>query len=659
MNPTPSERLGPAGEAEWARLRRHLELAQGFWLGFVFTPSPPAATVLRRRTERYLQGRARTLALFQPEAPDQLRTVWRELHTPASQQAGCMWVEAVRADSPTQPLGPWTAAWEALFLALNEQRETLRRNLSGGLVLVGLPDLKPRARELASDLWSIRSLVVDVPGVAFVSGDVVGGVVADRDVAGGDLVIPSRTGAARRGLPLTPSTELGDLRDRLRQVERLLALDDTGEAVEVAREAVALAQRASAAGLADIAVALAWLSRAEEEHGDLTEAARHVEDALRVAGETVDRFMVYELLERAGEFAARRSDLRRVVGAYREAVAVMRQQLETDGETPEALRDLANALEKLSAVEFDAGYVASATTTAEEALSLWRRLTERSPNDPEALRELSFSLKCAASYRNATGDFRTAALLREEDLSLLRRLVEIAGHDPADSLGFVWGLWSLGHARRRLGDLAAARAAYEEALALSWRLAEAAGDDPGTMDLVSTGLEWLGDLHAQSGDTATGTTAYKKALRARRQLVEARHQDELAVHQFVRLGQLHRKLGDIEAAISTYEDALVASRREVEPSDQGPWDVKRRTFLLDLLGAARSAAGDVAGAKAAFEERLALERRLFDLYGATPRAIRILVDALTDVAHARRAAGDVAGADDAEQEAARFRERLE
>ncbi len=654
MNPTPDERLGPAGEAEWARLRRHLELAQGFWLGFVFTPSPPAAAVLRRRTEAQLRSRARTLALLQPEDPNELRAIWHELHTVASGRAGCVWVEAVRADSPTQPRGPWTAAWEALFLALNEQRETLRRHLSGGLVLVVLPDLKPRARELASDLWSIRSLVVDVPGVAFVSGDVVSG-----DVVGGDLVIPSRTGAARRGLPLTPSTELGDLRDRLRQVERLLALDDTGEAVEVARDAVALAQRTSAAGRADIAVALAWLSRAEEEHGDLTEAARHVEDALRVAGETVDRFMVYELLSRAGEFAERRGDLRRVVGADREAVAVVRQQLETDGETPEALRDLANALEKLSAVEFDAGYVASATATAEEALSLWRRLAERSPNDPEALRELSFSLKCAASYRNATGDFRTAALLREEDLSLLRRLVEIAGHDPSDSLGFVWGLWSLGHAHRRLGDLAAARAAYEEALVLSWRLAEAAGDDPGTMDLVSTGLEWLGDLHAQSGDTATGTTAYKEALRARRQLVEARHQDELAVHQFVRLGQLHRKLGDIEAAISTYEDALVASDREVEPSDQGPWDVKRRTFLLDLLGAARSAAGDVAGAKAAFEERLALERRLLDLYGATPRAIRILVDALTDVADARRALGDIAGADDAEQEAARLRERLE
>ncbi len=303
VDPAPSEHLGPAGEAEWTRLRRHLELAQGFWLGFVFTPSPPAAAVLRERAELHLHSRRRTLALLRPGDPDGLRTVWHELHTVGSRQAGCVWVEAVRADPSTQPRGPWTSAWEALLLALNEQREILRRDLSGGLVLVTLPELEPRARELASDLWSIRSLVVDLPAVASE------GVGVLLDIPQESLL--ADFGIDYRGMPLTPAAGLRDLRDRLREVERLLVLDDTEAAVEVARDAVALAQRVPEARPGDVAVALAWLSRAEERHGALAAAAAHVEDALRVADETVDQSTVRELLDRAGRLAERRGDLRR------------------------------------------------------------------------------------------------------------------------------------------------------------------------------------------------------------------------------------------------------------------------------------------------------------------------------------------------------------
>lgn len=505
--PTPSEHLGPAGEAEWARLRRYLELAEGFWLGFVFTPSPPAAAVLRERTERHLRSSARTLALLQPPDPDELRMTWRKLHTAVSRQAGCVWIEAVRADSPTRPHGPWTSAWEALLLALNEQRETLRRDLSGGLVLVTTPELKPRARELASDFWSIRSLVIDVPGVYHAERmDVSRGLRDAPTIAG-------RQGTGRRGLRLT--MELRDLRDLLHRVERLLVLEDTAAAVNVAQGAVALARQASGARRAGLAVALTWLSRAEEEHGDLEAAADHAEEALRIADETVDRSTVTELWGRAGRLAERRGDLPRATAAYQEKVALARHRLEADEGSTEALRELAGALSELSTVEFRAGDHASAT---EEALSLWRRLAERFPDDPETLRGLSSSLEQAAAHRGMAGDLGAAEALNEDNLSLLQRLGETTGHEPSDRLRLVRGLRRLGDTYRRLGHLAAAIAAYEEALALERQLFDVSGEAPGAVRSLVGALTDVADARREAGDAAGADKAEREAAQLRERL---------------------------------------------------------------------------------------------------------------------------------------------
>jgi hypothetical protein len=50
--------LGPAGEAQWSRLRRQLDLAEGFWLGFVFTSSEARLRVIVERT-RNVRARGR------------------------------------------------------------------------------------------------------------------------------------------------------------------------------------------------------------------------------------------------------------------------------------------------------------------------------------------------------------------------------------------------------------------------------------------------------------------------------------------------------------------------------------------------------------------------------------------------------------------------
>ncbi|HLM46591.1 MAG TPA: hypothetical protein VK458_22165, partial [Myxococcaceae bacterium] len=98
MKPVTEADIGPGGEAEWQRLRRQLELAEGFWLGFIFSPSPLSSGVLRRRTERLLRGQTRRLESFHADSPSALKGLLPSLFTPENASAGCTWVEALNLD---------------------------------------------------------------------------------------------------------------------------------------------------------------------------------------------------------------------------------------------------------------------------------------------------------------------------------------------------------------------------------------------------------------------------------------------------------------------------------------------------------------------------------------------------------------------------------
>lgn len=141
--PHPPDRpLPPTAESEWQRLRRQLELADRFWLAFLFTPSPPAAARLRARMEAVLRARARSLRLIRPESPEALARVPHLLFDPESARHGWVWLESIRGDppaSPGAPPGPWTLAWEELLRRLNERRERMARHLRGGLVVAAPP----------------------------------------------------------------------------------------------------------------------------------------------------------------------------------------------------------------------------------------------------------------------------------------------------------------------------------------------------------------------------------------------------------------------------------------------------------------------------------------------------------------------------------------
>lgn len=127
LHPQADSVLNDQGEAEWRRLLSQLDLAQGFWLGFVFSASPRSVNVLRERTAEQLRSQGRRMFVHRPAEPEGLGEVLRVLLTSReAAEAGCAWVEAIRSDVPGASAQPWTAAWDNLFLRGNERRDALR-----------------------------------------------------------------------------------------------------------------------------------------------------------------------------------------------------------------------------------------------------------------------------------------------------------------------------------------------------------------------------------------------------------------------------------------------------------------------------------------------------------------------------------------------------
>ncbi len=464
--PVDGDDLGPAGEAEWQRLHRQLELGDGFWLGFLFSPSPRSVAILRRRLENHLRHKAEKLRLLQVDRPEDLLPSLTKLFEPESAAAGCVWVEAIHVDSKAADgeAGPWTQAWDQLFLRTNEKRDALRGFLKGGLVFVAPLGVKPRLREAAPDLWSVRSIVLELPAVPtpirenreedrtasrepFIEA-ALAETLPDPDFALAEAARRRESGAE------DPRPVVSAL---LRAVPGLLAQERVPEALDAANEARSLLEKAALTDKHEYAEALAALSEVEEAHGDLAAATDHVNRALALRRGAYRRAHL-EWFDRAGRLAGARGDLADAAAIYGESVSMARGLLQEIGPSSEGQRDLSVHLERLGDVRMEAGDLAAAASCFEESLSLSRHILQAFGNSHQALRDLSVSLNKLADVRKEAGDLASAASAFEESLVLGRRILHAFGERPVWLRDLTLTLQRLAAIRRETGDEEAARA---------------------------------------------------------------------------------------------------------------------------------------------------------------------------------------------------------
>lgn len=529
--------------SEWQRLRRQYELAEGFWLGFIFSPSPRTVVELRRQVERMLRSRRpwwmfrhrfQRLMLIQPTSPDELRNMLPRLFDAKAARAGHVWVEAVHVDSALQAAtendpGPWTIAWDWLMMRANERRDALRRHLTGGVVFAVPCEWKSRVRDAAPDLWSVRSLVLDVPGVP----DVGGAVRAGWAPNGPDLYTPrppmSPSGAstdvdfalaeanrikhARRYRALARAPLL------LRAAEGLLARRRSGEAAEVAREAVGLL-------------------RSEQRPNNM--APDLLPEALTLEGYAE---------EAAGNLGIADARFEEAVGLWRVRVA--------HGKMARSLRDLSGGLDRLGIVRREAGDLFGARAAFEESVAYCRQAVQAMSSTPPLLRDLAAGLARLGEVLWRIGDLGGALTVFEESVVLSRRLVRAT---PQSRRDLVIGLDGLGRVLAETGNLAKGAAAFEESVAVCRELV-AQAETPDTLRALSARLAQLGDITWQGGDLVAAAAAFKESANVLRRLlaqdVTPQTLRELSV-VLKRVGGVRRDTGDL---VGVVEIALERLRR--------------------------------------------------------------------------------------------------
>ena len=563
--------IGPEGEREWQRLRRQFELASDPWLGFIFCPARGPVAALRQRTEFTLQYRARQLRRITPASPEELRNLTPRLFDLA--KADCVWVEAIVVDGPLPDgeVGSWVAAWDWLMRRLNERRDALRRQLGGALLFAVHPNWKPRVREAAPDFWSVRSLVLDVPGeksVPSTRDPTLLAKTAEVDDGIGDASSVVDALAAVDRLAAQPAPDPQSLaRRHMRAASALLAADRAGEAAEQADLALVRLQDRNTRLHAQ---ALALAARTKRADNDVAVALNHLQ----------------------------------------EAVAIWRLILDKDGEMPQTLRDLSLALYEMSDLYVDVVDLTRAKATCVESLALDRRLVATTGETPESLRDLSVSLNRIGDLQSAAGDAASAKAAWEESLALRRRLVATTGEAPESLRDLSVSLNRIGDLHSSAGDAASAKAAWEESLALHRRLVATTGETLQSLRDLSVSLNRIGNLHSAAGDAESAKAAWEESLALHRRLVATTGEvpdslRDLSV-SLERMGGLHLSAGDAESAKAAWEESLALRRRLVATTGETPQSLRDLSVVLSRIGDLHSAAGDAELAKAACEESLAL-----------------------------------------------------
>jgi tetratricopeptide (TPR) repeat protein len=198
-------RYGKAGEASWSHVLNHFALNEGFALIVLVVPDQDASDICCRELAGWLGARGKRLLDLSPGNAGALHGLASTLlaQTPAS-DLGCVWLGAATAESDADQF-VWRDAWRWGLGTLNQHRNTLQEHFDCAVVIAGPPWLLPLFREVAPDLWSVRSIVAWLE--------------TDFDVS--VPVFPLESERWEVPLELIGQRPAGDLNLALREVDRL------------------------------------------------------------------------------------------------------------------------------------------------------------------------------------------------------------------------------------------------------------------------------------------------------------------------------------------------------------------------------------------------------------------------------------------------------
>ena len=552
--------LSASGETAWQALWQHMEWAQGFWLGWVFTNHTPSVHELHRRTEALLRGVGRMTVVRQPRKPAELVDILTWLIAGADDCDGCVIVSVVSSGEA------WREAWDQFMLRLNERRELLRGRIRGGLLLFAPTSFKAPSREAAPDLWSIRSLALDVAPVM------------------------------SEGVERTPASRLEQETFEGSDTEVTLAL----QAVAAARAA----GQTEAEVEAEVRAAKALFAVGRRDEGRI-----HATRAVERAAEPTARARAIETL----------ANIEGELGDFVAAERHYRAAIELD---PEGVKIW--AYWKLSGLLMLRHALVEARTVTTAGLARIHVLQLRSQGPAEQLLEQAAGLQCLGDVRAAEGDWSGGADEYGDALALSRKYRAVVGDTSSALHVELESLRGVGDMKQAQGDWSGAGEVQEAALILCRQIRGMVGDIPEALRDESVSLSRVGDVKFAQGDLHEAGSAYAASLALSRQIRSLVGDTTQALRDeavdLIKVGDVKRTRGDWGGAAAAYEVSLQLVRQVRDIIGSTPEALRSEAVSLDRIGLTRQAQEDWDGALEAHEASLELFRRVRRAMGDTLNA---------------------------------------
>ena len=391
-------------EAVWERLRAEFVLQDGFWLAFLFGAQAPDVAELVARTRDLARMQVKHVVTLTLTERAGEAGVLSQLLAPHPVGLATTWVlddEAVAADR--------VRLWSRLLRRLNERRDALAAIHPTALLLACPAGSLPLVRDMAPDLWSIRSLTATL--------DTVDGATAAAPATPTTASPGHSELTPVPGEPIHPSPEVKML---LKRAASALQSGHSDLAVEASLGALDAASSPN-----DELLAHAWLAQVRAGQDEPVEAARHARIALE-GRRPLELDTTVALLD----ILSHSLDSEIALDAATALVELRRELVRRSPDSPTALRDLSISLDNVAGIQEQRGQLDDALTAYTESLDLRRRIRTDYGDTPQSLRDLTVSLDNVAGIQKQRGQLDDALTAYTESLHLAQRIHTAYGDTP-------------------------------------------------------------------------------------------------------------------------------------------------------------------------------------------------------------------------------------
>lgn len=411
---TLAQRLHIAASPDWQNLLTYFDLSgEGFAFIVLIVPDKDWADACRYALERYLLSFRRKLVVVPFDSAEEFgdKLAERLLSLKPDEETGAVWVSAAVPEA-VKEYESWAEAWSTGVARLNQYRNPLREQFQVPLLFVGSSWVQPVIREMAPDLWSVRTLVVRIETT-------ISQTTESSSFPSQSLALDWDEGRAidsdfalqqAEKLREQPGKELALANLLHRAAQSLFVRYRLDEAEHVLKETIDLRRRFGAeladlgASLFDLAKVHLWKAQYEAAEADLLEALRFFQQGGDVISEA-------NCLDVLGDIAFRSSRLDEAQARYEQALLLSKQVDDKVGG--------ANCLQGLGDIAFVTSQLDDAKARYEEALLLSR-------NAGYVLGEAN-CLARLGEIALATSQLDEAQVRYEQALSLSREAEDIRG----------------------------------------------------------------------------------------------------------------------------------------------------------------------------------------------------------------------------------------